>query len=90
MAGTEWPWGYGMPVPDAAWPDFTQRWLGGEYPSGRPSEAAPPSGWKCPGCQRCHAPSVPACRFCGPDAHASPDRCGPPREGGMCACEEGG
>lgn len=64
MASTDYPWGYGMPLPGAVWPSFAERWLGGEYPSRVEPQAL--SGWRCPGCRRCFSPEVLQCRFCEP------------------------
>jgi hypothetical protein len=46
-------------------------------------------GWACPGCGRCHSPSLLTCPWCGPDAttaddSAPGDECVPVSEGGLC------
>ena len=57
--------------------EYADVWLGTEYPAGRGQLR---SGWRCPGCQRCHSPSVLTCRWCEPKEPES--CCGP------AGCEE--
>jgi hypothetical protein len=61
-----------------------------------PSHATSPAqltftlgGWACPGCGRCHSPSLLTCPWCGPDATTADgstpgDECVPASEGGLC------
>ena len=71
--------------PPGTWPDGS--WLDARYPS-RP-KPRPVTGWTCPGCGSGYAPQVTRCMECGPQAKTETD-CKPPREGGMCSCDEGG
>ena len=79
----------------------SRAWFGGEFPTsrGRPQQTA---GWSCPGCERCFAPDIKQCRFCGPKSlrdripaeepvrlGGSHRTCPAPLEGGMCGCEDG-
>lgn len=53
-------------APALTWPPaFAETWFGGEYPAARGAER-PASGWQCPGCSRCWAPTVRQCGECGP------------------------
>jgi hypothetical protein len=45
------------------WPSFAERWLGGEYPTGRGQSAEPERGWTC-GCGRGYSPRVMQCYHC--------------------------
>lgn len=65
MAATDWPWGYGMLPPLPARTSIAETWFGGEYPEGR-GRPQQTSGWQCPGCSRCFAPTVRECSHCGP------------------------
>ena len=66
--GEDYASGYGMPVLHdslgaGSWPDFAQRWFGGEYPSGRGLPPEPERGWTC-GCGRGYNPRVMQCYHC--------------------------
>ncbi len=71
--------------PDSPWAEAV--WPSTNYPS-RP-KPRPVTGWTCAACGSGFAPQVTRCTECGPQAKTETD-CKPPREGGMCSCDEGG